>query len=209
MPTRGSYNYKTNPNVPSTLQEKADFYHGAYQLGENPNYYEPQRGNNFEFVVYDLNGTEPVPGATNQYAVDNAEEVIRLSVVSAPVPHFQQNEIELKRGNNTIKFAGVPTFSSGQLQMNDYIGAGTLEALMAWQNLSYNIETEKVGLARDYKKSCTLTEYTPTYQPVRMWRMYGCWISNISEGDFSYEGNEKHQVTATITYDYAKLEAID
>lgn len=205
MPEKGSYYYKAG-TVDSNLHDRADMEHGAYNLAANPEYYEIQRGNNFEFCVYDLNGIEQAPGAANQYAVANAEEVIRLSVDGAPVPHFQQGEITVQRGNTAIKYAGVPTFSAGTLRLNDYIGAGTLEALMAWQNKSFDIETEKVGLAKDYKKQCTLTEYTPTWQPVRQWRLYGCWISNLTEDDFSYSGNDKRQISATISYDYAKLE---
>ena len=205
MPEKGSYYYKAG-TVDSTLHDRADMEHGAYNLATNPEYYEIQRGNNFEFCVYDLNGIEQAPGAVNQYAVANAEEVIRLSVDGAPVPHFSQNPIEVQRGNTTIRYAGVPTFSGGDLTLNDYIGAGTLEALMAWQNKSFDVETEKVGLAKDYKKQCTLTEYTPTWQPVRQWRLFGCWISGISESAMSYSSNDKRQITATITYDYAKLE---
>ena len=205
MPENGKYYYKT-ANVDSNLYQKADMEHGAYNLAVNPEYYEVQRGNTFEFCVYDLNNITRAPGAANRYAVANAEEVIRLSVEAAFVPHFSQNPVQVQRGNTTINFAGVPTFSSGELTLQDYIGAGTLEALMAWQNCSFNVETEKVGLAKDYKKECTLTEYTPTWQPVRQWRLYGCWLSNLSETSFSYTNGDKHQITATITYDYAKLE---
>lgn len=210
MSEKGSYYYK-NSLVESTINNPNDneINHSALQLSQNPEYYEIQRGNNYEFIVFDLDGIEPVPGATNQYAVDNAEEVLRLSVTSAPVPHFSQNPIEVKRGNTTVKYAGVPTYSSGSIKMIDYIGAGTLETLMAWQNRSFNIENQRVGLAKDYKKQAILIEYTPTWQPIRQWRMYGCWISELSENDFDYDSNEKHTVTAKIEYDYAKLEEVN
>ena len=79
---------------------------------------------------------------------------------------------------------------------------------MAWQNLSYNVITEKVGLVQDYKKNCTLIEYSPDYQVVRSWTLYGCWISGLSEDDFdSDNGNSARKVSATIQYDHAKLDA--
>ena len=81
MPEKGSYYYKA-ATVDSNLHEKAEMEHGAYNLAAFPEYYEIQRGNNFEFCVYDLNNIEQAPGAANQYAVANAEEVIRLSVDS-------------------------------------------------------------------------------------------------------------------------------
>lgn len=207
MPENGTYYYKTAA-VNSNLHDRADMEHGAYNLAVNPEYYEIQRGNTFEFCVYDLNGITRAPGAANEYASANAEEVIRLSVDSAPIPHFSQSEIPIKRGNTTIKFAGVPEYTGGDLKLNDYIGAGTLEALLAWQHCSFDVLTEKVGLAKDYKKECTLTEYTPTWQPVRQWRMFGCWISKISEDEMSYSSGDKHSVSATISYDLARLEEL-
>ena len=80
---------------------------------------------------------------------------------------------------------------------------------MAWQNLSYNVVTEKVGLVEDYKKDCYLMEYSPDQQLVRKWRLYGCWISSISEGDYDSESNDKKLITATIEYDKAKIDYDD
>ena len=177
---------------------------GTYHLANNPNIYEIQRTNNFEFVVSDIDGILRAGSLTSTYA--NAQEVIRMSVVSCPIPHFSQNAIEVKRGNTTLKYAGVPTFQAGQLTLNDYIGADTAGVLEAWQNLSYNVKTEKVGLASDYKKDCYLIEYSPDYQPVRRWIMRGCWVSGLQEDDMNNESNQKKTVRATIEYDRAELD---
>jgi hypothetical protein len=161
---------------PSTINQSSATPMGTYHLAANTNLYEIQRTNNFEFIVTDIDGITKagmLGGETNG-TIANAQEVLRLSVLSSSVPHFDQNPIEVKRGNSSMKFAGVPTFQSGQIKVVDYIGAETKEALMAWQNLSYNVLTEKVGLASDYKKDCYLVEYTPDYQKVRQWKMHGC-----------------------------------
>ena len=177
---------------------------GTYHLANNPNIYEIQRTNNFEFVVSDIDGILRAGSLTSTYA--NAQEVIRMSVVSCPIPHFSQNAIEVKRGNTTLKYAGVPTFQAGRLVLNDYIGADTAGVLEAWQNLSYNVKTEKVGLASDYEKDCYLIEYSPDYQPVRRWIMRGCWVSGLQEDDMNNENNSKKTVQATIEYDRAELD---
>lgn len=181
---------------------------GTFNLANNPQQYEIQRNNNFEFYVEGLSSKLPNI-VSNQAAWVNADDVIRISVSKAFVPHFTQSVIEVKRGNNTMKFAGVPTFGNGTLELNDYIGAGTKEVLMAWQKQSYDIDTEKVGLASDYKKDAYLLEYTPDYQLVRTWKLYGCWISGLSEGEFSHDSAEKHTITATIEYDKAELDTTD
>lgn len=177
---------------------------GTYHLANNPNIYEIQRTNNFEFIVSDIDGILRAGSESATYA--NAQEVIRMSVVSCPIPHFSQSVIDVKRGNTTLKYAGVPTFQAGTIVLNDYIGADTAGVLEAWQNLSYNVTTEKVGLASDYKKDCYLIEYSPDYQPVRRWIMRGCWVSGLSEDEMSNENNSKKTVRATIEYDRAELD---
>lgn len=177
---------------------------GTYHLANNPNIYEIARTNNFEFIVTDIDGILKAGSDTVSYA--NAQEVIRLSVVSCPIPHFSQDVIEVKRGNTTLYYAGVPTFQAGRVILNDYIGADTAGVLEAWQNLSYNVKTEKVGLASDYKKDCYLIEYTPDYQAVRKWILRGCWVSGLEETEMSNDNNEKKRITATIQYDRAELD---
>lgn len=180
---------------------------GSYHLADNPDMYEIQRDNNFEFIVTDINGI--VRADDEESTIDNAQEVLRFSVVSAPVPFFTQGVIEIRRGNSVMKAAGAPTFDSGSLTVNDYIGADTKSALVAWQNLSYNVRTEKVGKMSEYKKTCYLAEYTPNYELVRTWKLFGCWISGLSEGEFNQEQTGKKTITATIQYDRAIMELPD
>lgn len=181
--------------------------HGTYHLADNPNLCEVQRTNNFEFVVMDINNILRA-GMRDSTAnrIANAQEILRMSVSSAAIPHFSQNPIEVKRGNSTLKYAGVPSFNEGSLTLIDYIGADTKAILMAWQNLSYNVQTEKVGLISDYKKDAYLIEYSPDMQIVRQWKLHGCWISNITEPDYSSEGNDKHTISVTIQYDRAEID---
>lgn len=193
---------------PSTINQQSNAPRGTYHLADNPNLYEIQRGNNFEFVVTDIDGIMRAGALGNEAnaRITNAQEVIRLSVVSCPIPHFQQSVVEIRRGNSVLKYAGIPTFNAGTVRVNDFIGADTKSVLMAWQNLSYNVKTEKVGLAGDYKKDCYLIEYTPDYQAVRQWKLHGCWISNITENDYDSENSDKHQISCEIQYDRAEID---
>lgn len=177
---------------------------GAYHLANSKILYEPQRSNNFEIHIPGLNNITRV-GADDQVITD-APEILRLSVVNTSVPTFSQEPINVSYGNTTIKFAGKPQYKNGQLTINDYIGADTKSILMAWQNKSFNVKTQKVGMAKDYKKDAYLMEYTPDYQLVRTWTLYGCWIGDLDMGQFSMENNDKKQITATIYYDYAVMD---
>lgn len=183
---------------------------GTYHLGENPQLYSPQRANNYEFIVTDIDDILR-PGATGDElnaTFRNAQEVLRLSVSQAFVPHFTQSVVEVKRGNSIVKFAGVPTFGSGSLQFHDFIGANTKEVLMAWQHLNYNVYTEKVGSldVTPYKKEAALLELTPDNRKIRQWRIHGCWISALSEGAYSNYDGDKKIIDCTIEYDWAELD---
>lgn len=183
---------------------------GTYHLADNPQLFEIQRQNNFEFVVTDIDGIMRAGalGTEKNATINNAQEMLRLSVTKAFVPHFTQEVVNIKRGNSTLKYAGVPTFSEGSLDFNDYIGADIKSILKAWQNLSYNVRTEKVGAldVTNYKKDCYLIEYTPDYRKVRTWRLYGCWISALSEGEYTADSGDKHQISCTIQYDRAEID---
>lgn len=198
--------YLQNIDRASTLHEQGDKL-GTYYLTDNPQYYEIQRTNTFKFYVKGLSGMLSIPN--NEYAQTNAEDVLTISVNKAKVPHFTTSPITVKRGNNTIKFAGAPEFGAGEIELNDYIGAGTKDILLAWQAQVYDVRTEKVGLATDYKKDAYLLEYTPDFQLVRTWKLFGCWISGLSEGEYSHDSADKRSITATIEYDKAWIDMSD
>lgn len=188
---------------------------GTYHFADNPKVFEVQRNNNFEFIVTNLDGIMRAGalGTESNATIANAQEMLRLSVNKSFIPHFTQEVVSIKRGNSTIKYAGVPTFNEGTLEFHDFVGADTKAILMAWQNLSYNVDTEVVGSmanpATQYKKNCYLVEYTPDKTPIRTWILYGCWISGITEGDYSAEDGGKHLISVTIQYDRAKIDMND
>ncbi len=182
---------------------------GTYHLADNPKLYEPARTNNFEFVVTGIDrllyaglNSDKEDYAENKF-ITTGQETIRMSVVSSTVPHFSLGVIDIKRGNNTMHAAGVPTFDNHTLVLNDFIGARTKSVLLAWQALAYDVQTEKVHRMSNYKKDCTLLEYAPDGELIRYWEMKGCWISALSEGEFSAEQNDKRTVNVTIVYDRA------
>lgn len=207
--------YLNNKDTNTTIHTNdAKGAYGTYYLANNPKHYEIQRNNNFMFYINfeagflsdDIKLKELNSHAANP---TNTSDIVRISVDSSFVPHFKNSPIELKRGNNTMKFAGVPTFDAGQIKFTDFIGAGTKDILMAWQRKVYDVNTEKVGLAADYKHDAFLIELTPDYQVVRTWKLCGCWISALSEDDYSHDSNDRHTITCSIEYDKAFVDTTD
>ena len=134
-----------------------------------------------------------------------ASDAIRLNVVKSSVPNFTIEPLEYRRGNDVVKFAGVPSFSAGSITVDDVVGLRTKDMLYAWQYLAYNPITRKGGRMKDYKKTCTLIEYTQDYEQIRYWTLYGCFITSIDEGDFDRENDGKRQMTVSISYDRALM----
>ena len=182
---------------------------GAYHFSANKELFEIQRGNNFDFIIdQSLNNVSAYGDEAKTFP--NAQEIIRLSVSSASVPHFSQNPIEVRRGNTAVKYAGVLSWSSGSLECYDFIGAETKDILMAWQAKSGNPLYQTVGQQRDYKVSATLVEYTPDYNEiVRTWKLDGCWISSIEEDAYSVDANGARKIRCTIEYDRATVSSYD
>ena len=182
----------------------------AQHISTNLANYEAARSGFFSLIVNDIDNIisaaytgDPNDAAASDRIGKNAQEILKLNVIKAPVPHFSLKAEEYRRGNDVVKFAGVPTFDSGSIVVDDVVGLDTKSILMAWQNLAYNPHTRKGGRMKDYKKNATLIEYTQDFEQVRSWTIYGCWISKLDEDPFDKSNDGKRQITATIEYDRA------
>lgn len=183
----------------------------AKHISSALNLYEAARTAFFTLVVEDLDNIikasyagDPA-AATDSDRIAKAQEYLQLNVVKFDVPHFKLDTAAYKRGNEEIKFATTPSFDSGTITVDDVIGLDTKSILMAWQGLAYNVHTRKGGRMKDYKKNCTLVEYTQDGVPVRSWRLYGCFITSINEDSFDKESDGKRQISANIEYDRAEM----
>lgn len=136
---------------------------GTYHLADNPKSYQPIRTNNFRFLVSGLDNLLRVAGDANDANdyIANGQEVIDFSVVSFTVPDFQQQSIDINRGNSTVHYAGKASFNTGSLVINDFAGADGKSVLRAWQALSYNVVDDTIPSSDVYKKDAVVLEYLP------------------------------------------------
>ena len=184
----------------------------AAHISANPSMYEAARSSFFTLTIYGLeNLSRAAYGAKKDEVIAgegyDAQSSLTLSVTEAAVPHFSLGQLEYRRGNEVVKFAGLPTFDENEIKLDDILGLETKNILMAWQGLAYNTKTRKGGRMADYKKTATLCEYTQDYELIRSWTLYGCWISKISEDNFNKaSGNDdKRSLSATLQYDRAEM----
>lgn len=190
-------------------------------ISENLAAYEAARNSFFVFYVdptqltnlyspdFDPDSGEAKVEDGTRFDGQMASDALRLNVVKSSVPNFTVETMEYRRGNDVVKFAGVPTFKDGSITVDDVVGMRTKDMLYAWQYLAYNPITRKGGRMKDYKKTCTLIEYTQDYEQIRYWTLYGCFVTAVDEGDFDRENDGKRQMTVSISYDRAVMSIDD
>lgn len=169
--------------------------------------YQPAKGNFFEFIIEDFGdllkaGVDKDLAEESDY-IQNGQEIIRLTVNKMSSPQFELGDLEIRKGNSVVHYAGVPTFSDGTIEVDDMVGCDAKTVLEAWRGLAYDVVTDKGGRAINYKKNCTLIEYTSDHVKVRSWKMIGCWIKAISEDDYDKTNDDIRRVSATIRCDRA------
>ena len=184
----------------------------AQHISTNLANYEAARSGFFSLIVDDLDNIvrasysgDPRAAAASD-KIPRAQEILKLNVIGFKPPHFKLAPHKFRRGNDVVTFAGVPDFDDSlSLKVDDIVGVDTKSILMAWQALAYNVYTRKGGRMKDYKKNCTLIEYTQDFEQVRSWTLYGCWISGIDDSDFDKENDGPRKLTATLVYDRAEM----
>lgn len=204
---------------------------GTYHISSDLQNYESARSNFFALLVEDLDDllypefSNTGENADNEYVAKrglkrSGQEVIKLSVNKMFVPHFTLGVIEVKRGNSVVKFTDTPSWDSGTIELQDFVGLETKNVLMAWQALAYDVVSDTQGRAADwvdndgvahrgYKRKATLVEYSPDFQQIRYWDLIGCWISAISESNFEVDGSGARAITCTLQYDRAIMHQPD
>jgi len=183
---------------------------GIYHIAQRPDIYEPMRNNNFELIVHDIDNLLRA-GVTTTDADDyikDGQETIRYTVSKVNIPNYTISNFEIRRGNLGIKAAGTMTFGEGSLEIIDYIGADSKSVLMAWQRLAGDPATEKIGRMKDYKKRCTLLEYSCDFELVRYWDIYGAWVSEVPNDELDAAGgNDKRTMGCKLVFDKAVMHA--
>jgi hypothetical protein len=186
---------------------------GAYHIATDYANYEAARSAFFVLTIPETqleNLRKPTEtGDDNATALKltaaKASEALRLNVTKTSVPQFSVDVAEYRRGNDVVKFATVPTWESGSLEVDDVVGINTKDILISWLYLAYNPHTRMGGRMKDYKKTATLQEYTQDYELVREWQIEGIFLSKVTDSEFDRENDSKRKVVCEFQYDRAYL----
>ena len=171
---------------------------GAYHMiGQDD--WEPQRTNNFEVQFMDIGGLSSIDGGIAMPT--NASDCLTLSTVSVSGLNTQIPALDVSYGNNTIHYAGKPSYSDLTISFNDYIGIQTERIIMAWSKLVYDPKTEKIGRASVYKKNGYLLEFSPDGDYIKMWQLEGCFPGDVSFDEYSNDNNSIRKINVTFHVD--------
>lgn len=171
---------------------------GAYHMiGQDA--WEPQRTNNFELQIMDIGNLTSIDGGLSMPG--NSSELLTLSTKSVGGFNTSISNIQVQYGNNSINFAGKPTYDSIAISFNDYIGINTERIIMAWSRLVYDPKTQKIGRASSYKKNGYLLEFSPDGDFVKMWQAEGCFPGNVNFSDYDNESNNIRNINVTMYVD--------
>lgn len=136
---------------------------------------------------------------------NNAADIIRLNVTKTSVPQFSVGVEQYRRGNEVVKFATVPEWEEGTLEVDDVVGVNTKDILISWLYLAYNPHTRMGGRMKDYKKNAILQEFTQDYELIREWEIKGIFLNKVTDSEFDRENDSKRKISCTFQYDRALL----
>jgi len=160
---------------------------------------QPLKRNNWVFQF------SAIPGNTSEQP-----EALAFVAKSCNAPEFStESPIEIKRMNETYKFAGSPTWADINCSFYDFIrntdgnelSAGDI--LYNWSCMVYNPLTGQMGYKTQYATSATLAQLDPAGNIVRAWNIFGIWPQNVKYGELDYTSNDACEITATFKYDLA------
>lgn len=188
--------------------------------------YQPAKGNFFTLQIlgvgdlvkasydYSKNPTEDdYIGGTNREALNTEAFMITCTKATTPKCTIAKNEI--RRGNEVIKHAGVPTWEDITVECIDYVDLPIKDILYALKAQGYYTGAKAGGRAFDnelsdgtkvkgYKHEYILTQYTADREFVCQYKIYGGWIPEINEQDYDVENDDIRRLSFTLTYDYAE-----
>ena len=189
----------TGTGTGSTLANNDQFLGTTYILNHKADF-EPGRSSDFIFKVkftrdlYDMNGKFVA-------YKDDATEALALSLRDYAGPQLSVDPISIKTGNGTVHYAGSPNVGTSAITFNDYIGMLTEQILLAWYSMAHNITNDKIGFKEYYAQDGILYKWAPNGTRQISWKLWGCWINEYNQGQFSRYQPDQRLFSTTIYYD--------
>jgi len=164
------------------------FFGTDHMIGQDD--YIPYLKDKFEIRLYDVNSSN----------LASYSDVLTLSTQSLGSFKKSYGVIEDFYGNDSIKFAGKPSYQGVQWTIKGYVGLDSQQALVDLDAQVFDAATEKVGRPSKYMKDAYVLRDSgdgdSNYS--RIWKWRGVWISELDFGDSDYTASDIVKFTCTL-----------
>lgn len=120
---------------------------------------------------------------------------------SAARPTIATERLEIPWINSRRYIAGKTTFSEMNVTLMDPIAPSGSQQIMEWIRLHFESVSGRAGYADYYKRDIQLKMLDPTGTVVELWDIVGAFLTNVTFGELSYEGQEAVEIALTISFD--------
>lgn len=156
--------------------------------------YTPRHRNHFELQV------TGIPG------FDTDDGILVISLKSVTLPKEETNVITLPYLNTELHYAGKTTVGQFEAEFYNFCDQDTYEKLRAWRKLVYDQDTQKQGLSSQYKKTGTLSLFSPDFESyIQRWSLIGLWPNSDDLGTADMGSDEQIMIPVGFSADRVKM----
>ncbi|OUU74591.1 MAG: hypothetical protein CBC29_05555 [Methylococcaceae bacterium TMED69] len=150
-----------------------------------PNKFEPKRKNRWIFAIEGLDS---------------------FLIKTAARPNITIEEQEIQFMNSRRYVAGKANFDALSVTLHDPIAPSGAQQVMEWVRTHYESVSGRAGYADFYKRDCQLKLVDPIGTVIELWDIKGCFLTNASFGDLSYEDGAPMEISLSIRFDNCVLQ---
>lgn len=169
----------------------------TWELGNNPNLYNPQLERNFDLIIMGLDDlTNPLTGT----AWDNGKESITISCQNLNEPAETTGTVSHVYQNTEVKFSnGRTTFGDITATVRDLVGADAYGIFKELKRRASNAQTGEAGEPSDYMFNCYVIDRKASTKMINRIRKYSyCFVSEIGGRTHSRDGDNIATFNVTI-----------
>ena len=108
--------------------------------------------------------------------------------------------------NSYRNVAGKLTFGDISVKLHDPIAPSGAQQVTEWIRTHYESVSGRAGYADFYKRDLQLKLLDPIGTVVELWDIKGCFLTNASFGDLSYEDGAPMEISLSIRFDNCVLQ---
>lgn len=180
----------------------------AWELGNNPNLYNPQLNRNFDLVIMGLDElTNPLTGTP----WDNGQASITISCQALTEPDASSGSVSHVYQNSEFKFSnGRTTFGDITCTIRDLVGVDAYGIMRELLRRATNAETGEAGQPDDYMFTCYVIDRKASTKMINRIRKYSyCFVSAVGGRSHTRDDDAISTFSVTITTSLMTDESVE